>query len=271
MQLTVLRYPGGKARAVKHLKVHIPSDTVVVVSPYFGGGALELYLASHGVRIVANDLFEPLYNFWVMLQRHPDELVAAISLLREGFDKIAFHACRARIADAAGGAVDRAACYFAVNRTSFNGSTMSGGFSSSAVPERFTRSCVERLSGMRAVLSNVEFHNLDGVTFLRQHAHRGFAYIDPPYMLAAPCSNKLYGTNGDMHAAFDHAGLHAFLRKYDSRAWLLSYNDGLLIRELYDRCRIECVTWSYGMNTSKRSSEVIIRRHAGRIGLVAKL
>ena len=65
---TVLRYPGGKSRAVRHIVPLLPSADVYV-SPFFGGGAIELHLAqSMNKKIIANDKFEPLYNFWKCVQ-----------------------------------------------------------------------------------------------------------------------------------------------------------------------------------------------------------
>ena len=48
---TLLRYPGGKAKAVKILEKYIPENTTKIVSPFFGGGSLEFQLASKGIEV----------------------------------------------------------------------------------------------------------------------------------------------------------------------------------------------------------------------------
>ena len=64
MTKTLLRYPGGKSRAVSVLKDYFPKDMKKLVSPFFGGGALELYFAQQGVEVQGYDSFEELVCFW---------------------------------------------------------------------------------------------------------------------------------------------------------------------------------------------------------------
>ena len=35
-----------------------------MISPFFGGGSIELHYASQGVKVYGYDIFEPLTNFW---------------------------------------------------------------------------------------------------------------------------------------------------------------------------------------------------------------
>ena len=65
-----LRYPGGKTRAcaiIHDVVLHNfdITDFDTVVSPFFGGGSFEFYLQNrYGFKLVVNDKFRPLYNFW---------------------------------------------------------------------------------------------------------------------------------------------------------------------------------------------------------------
>lgn len=54
---TMLRYPGGKTRAIKVLAPLVPKNTNKVVSPFLGGGSFELYLTGLGIEVTASDLF----------------------------------------------------------------------------------------------------------------------------------------------------------------------------------------------------------------------
>jgi DNA adenine methylase len=67
---------------------------------------------------------------------------------------------------------------------------------------------------------------------------------------------KLYGVEGDMHSFFPHMALYSILRKRDK--WILSYNDCEEVRELYRDYQIHDAEWTYGMNKSKKSSEIVI-------------
>ena len=79
-------------------------------------------------------------------------------------------------------------------------------------------------------------------------------FLDTPYYLQK--ASKLYGKNGDMHESFDHEGL---LKVLDNTSnWVLCYNDCSYIRKLYTEYTIIPVDWSYGMNKTKKSSEILI-------------
>ena len=63
-----LRYPGGKSRAAKHLVPMIEAMGVTkMVSPFFGGGSVELECAARGIRVHGYDLFRPVVCVWQAL------------------------------------------------------------------------------------------------------------------------------------------------------------------------------------------------------------
>ena len=65
---TLLRYPGGKAKAIKVLSQYVPQDTKKVVSPFFGGGSFEFYLSEQGIEVEGYDIFKPVVNFWKVVK-----------------------------------------------------------------------------------------------------------------------------------------------------------------------------------------------------------
>lgn len=79
-------------------------------------------------------------------------------------------------------------------------------------------------------------------------------FVDPPYYLGH--NSKLYGCNGDLHEQFDHFALYNIL--IDKQNWLMTYNDCEFIRNLYADYTIVDCNWSYGMNKTKASSEIVI-------------
>jgi DNA adenine methylase len=254
-----LRYPGGKTRAIKHLLPHIPEGDIC--SPFLGGGSLELVLAEDR-KVYAYDAFYPLYNFWNCLYTDKQRLVQKVKKLWP-MDSDDFQSYRLvlqnlepklkdkKIPDDYKESYSAAAMYFAINRSSFSGATLSGGFSQQAADGRFNENSIKRLENFEAPNLKVGFLSFEESIVLHE---KEFLYLDPPYFLEE--KSKLYGKNGDMHEGFDHKLLHSLLTNRQN--WLLSYNDCEFIREHYSDYEIVPAAWAYGMNKSKKSNEVFI-------------
>jgi DNA adenine methylase len=248
-----LRYPGGKTRACKVLDEIIREkefDTSTIISPFFGGGSFEFYMyKKYGSKLIVNDKFTPLISFWLNVQTHKKELCEELRKLLNKVSKDDFTVLRNTIMGESDTFL-QAYKYFVINRCSFSGATLSGGFSEEASKKRFTESSIKRIENLD--LSNVEFHNKDFIDFLK--GKRGLVFLDPPYYLGQ--SSKLYGNNGDMHENFDHEQLFKCMKM--RKNWIMTYNDCEYIRDLYKDYEIRAVDWTYGMNKSKNSSEIVI-------------
>ena len=59
-----------------------------------------------------------------------------------------------------------------------------------------------------------------------------------------------------MHENFDHCKLFKCISK--RKNWIMTYNNCEFIRNLYKSYKIIDAEWSYGMNKSKKSSEIVI-------------
>lgn len=248
-----LRYPGGKTRALailEHCRTTEYPGRTFLLSPFLGGGSFELACADRGMQVYANDLFLPLYTFWKVLQENAqglhDAVMRSLPVSKETFVRLrqTIHELRDPL--------EMASAYFQVNRCSFSGATFCGGFSAQAAETRCNPSAVQRL--LAVDLSRVHLSQKDAVAFLQDHPEtpETLVYADPPYYI----TNYVYGKDGDLHQAFDHVAFAECLKA--RRDWILSYNDCPFIRELYAGCRFREVQWSYGMNASKASSELLI-------------
>ena len=75
---TPLRYPGGKSRALSKLFQFIPDlkDYTEFREPFLGGGSVAIEIGKRypHIDIWVNDLYEPLYNFWKVLQSDGQKL-----------------------------------------------------------------------------------------------------------------------------------------------------------------------------------------------------
>ena len=255
-----LRYPGGKTRACKKLEEILLRFTDLkkydtLVSPFFGGGSFEFYLQErYGLNLLANDKFEPLYNFWQQAKERNEELCSEISK-RLPVSKEQFYKYQRELVSETLIPLEQATNYFIINRCSFNGSALSGGFSEEASKKRFTKTSIDRIAKLD--LRQVTFSNLDFTDFLqnRERSPTSLLFLDPPYHLES--GSRLYGKNGDLHEDFDDKGLFDVLTR-SSSDWFLTYNDCPYVRELYKDYTIISLEWSYGMNKTKKSSEIIV-------------
>lgn len=242
-----LRYPGGKTRAVKILRAYVNRfyhGRTTLLSPFLGGGSFELAMLDDGYKLIANDLFVPLVTFW----NSDHAQVAQVVRAHMPVSKERFRELRNNITTME--PVEQAAAYFVINRCSFSGATFCGGFSAQASDGRLNEAAVKRLEQT----PRLAISNMDCCAFLdaNPESRDALVYADPPYYI----TNYMYGKDGDLHESFDHEALARKLLQ--RRDWILSYNDCEYIRNLYRGCRIFEENWSYGMNASKQSSEVII-------------
>lgn len=254
-----LRYPGGKTRACKildelFLENFDKNKIKTIISPFFGGGSFEFFLQNkYNFHIKGNDKFTPLYNFWnICKSERKKELVEKLFDVVSKITKEDFLHYRSNIIEE-NNLLQSAFEYFIINRCSFSGATLSGGFSKEASKKRFTKSSIERIQNLD--LSKFEISNLDFEDFIKNNGNENeLLFLDPPYYLGV--GSKLYGKNGDLHENFDHLKLYECLKK--QKKWIMTYNNCDYIRNLYKDYTIIETSWKYGMNKSKNSSEIVI-------------
>lgn len=238
-----LQYPGGKFRAVKHILSLIPRDVDMAVSPFVGGGSVELALVSLGVKVLAYDIFEPLVAFWQELIENKEALVKGVKsyypLAKETFYSLQKQKFDSRL--------EQAIVFYVLNRASYSGATFSGGMSPNH--PRFTESSIAYLE--RFDIENFKVKQADFKESISKHKDV-FMYLDPPYMI----EQNLYGRKGDAHRDFNHEGLRDLL--LNRQNWILSYNNCDKIQDWYKDFVKVTPKWSYGMSADKRSRELII-------------
>lgn len=242
-----LRYPGGKTRAVKHIVKLFPPELESLASPFIGGGSIELACAAQGVRVHGYDAFEPLVNFW----QETIEDAAKVARLAYQYYPLAkpeFYALQKRFFELTD-RTERAAAFFALNRSSYSATTLSGGMSPGH--PSFTESAIERLANLR--LDNLTVECADFSDSLARHAD-DFLYLDPPYPIGKG-KEKLYGIRGDLHRGFRHAELAEILRARDG--WVLSYNDCEMVRGLYHGYTFLTPEWGYSIGATSASANPV--------------
>ena len=203
---SILRYPGGKTRAIPIILPHLEAqEATTLISPFFGGGSIEIAWASKSIsrNVKGSDLYLPLATFWQKTLQTPQ--VVAQSVEKEHpISKERFNAIKEHIQNNDVDEDELAAFFYVINRSSFSGSTMSGGMSPGH--KRFTPSAIQRLREFHA--PNIEvahadaFRVLEGLIMCRKtlHGRRGPLYgrLKPLYRITQQ-RNPLYGKKRMMY------------------------------------------------------------------------
>ena len=206
---TPLRYPGGKSRAVPKLLQWLPSREITEYrEPFLGGGSMAIEMTRRlpeEIPIWVNDLYEPLYNFWVQLRDNGDYLHRELMRAKnfhpdEENAKKLFLDAKEQLNEDNTDPKDRAVLFYIINKCSFSGLTESSSFSKAASNSNFSIRGIERLPEysdliQRWKITNVSYEELVSDETLT------FIYADPPYDI----KDALYGHKGDKHRGFDHA------------------------------------------------------------------
>ena len=242
-QRSPLRYPGGKTRAVPAILALIPASENLFLSPFVGGGSVEIAICESGRSVQAHDVFQPLVNFWTSILQDAESLANRIQQYHPLGDERFYDLQKTSFTDP----LEDAAAFFVLNRSSFSGSTLSGGVSPGQ--PRFNQAAIERVRRFECPNLSVGFCDFkDSIP----NANDRFLYLDPPYLI----KSELYGKRGDTHRGFDHEALAKLLT--GRGRWVLSYNNCQEINELYRDYRIIEPQWTYGMGNQRESREVLI-------------
>ena len=241
-----LRYPGGKTRALKTLEKWVP-DYKEFREPFLGGGSMSLHFSKRypDRNVWVNDLYVPLYNFWVILRDHGEELsntISDIKLNNAGDDqhKSLFNKCLVDIKTQDG--MDAAVSFYILNKCSYSGLTENSTFSVTASRQNFSFLNISKLKMYSELIKNWKITNEDYSNLLDDDSNDVFVFLDPPYDI----KDFLYGRDREMHKFFSHElfseRVHACNHKY-----MITYNDNQTLRDLYSDKHITEWQLRYGM------------------------
>ena len=235
---TPLRYPGGKSRACTKMGQFFPDlrEYVEFREPFLGGGSVAIHVSKlyPHLKITVNDLYEPLFNFWVNLQMFGDELTKELKGLKitncnQDSARCLFAEMKDVINDSTKTDLERAVAFYVVNKCSFSGLTESSSFSAQASDSNFSMRGIEKLPEYSEIISNWHINQYSYEYCFRTDIHDGlFMYLDPPYEIGS----NLYGKRGEMHRYFDHDKFAEDCK--DSKVnMLVSYNSDQLIKDRF--------------------------------------
>ena len=233
---TPLRYPGGKSRACVKMDPYFPDlrNYDEFREPFLGGGSVAIHITKKYpfLKVWVNDLYEPLVNFWQVLQMFGYDLKSELvdlktahntpELARELFTK-----SKEYINDKTQSNFNRAVAFYIVNKCSFSGLTESSSFSPQASNANFSLRGIEKLPEYSKLIANWRITNCS-YDYLMDGNMGAFMYLDPPYDI----KDNLYGRKGSMHKGFDH---DKFAADCDANNMdqLISYNSDQLVKDRF--------------------------------------
>lgn len=272
MTRAVINSVGGKSRWLKQILPAFPDRPQVLVSPFLGGGSVELALWDKGWEVRGNDRHYPLRVCWNELRRDPSGFADRLQAFRDEHCpldkeranewKLAYFDLPANVSRA-----DLAFHFFVAHKLSFCSILSQGrrrGVSSGATRTFPSQQLIWRVRTFLFPEAH-GFHQVECHPYwewLDLHP-REFAYCDPPYRMEdVGKRNDLYGHNDDLHRDFDHERLAGILSSRPG-GWVLSYNESEWVRDRYRGVAdVHEITGTYNTKGSvgRRATELLIVR-----------
>jgi DNA adenine methylase len=267
---TPIRYAGGKSRAIKIISPYLDNEKKII-SPFMGGGSLEVNWASKGIEVIGYDLFDALVNFWDMLLNNKDELVKVLKTITptlEEYNRIkeilmrwentqemlkewkTDHYKRDEVISL--DSITAAAYYYFNHNTSYGPGYLGWG-SSVYMKEDKWNNMIKNIDKFNAPTLSVKQGSFENV--LPNHMEDTL-YLDPPYYLEKDGDNKMFAGVYPMknipihHDGFNHELLRDLLLKHKGK-FVLSYNNCETIREYYKDFEQVFPTWNYSMGNGE--------------------
>lgn len=252
---TPLRYPGGKSKATTKMAPFFPlKDNVKHYrEPFLGGGSVALWMTqNYNLESVwVNDLYWPLYNFWIHLRDHGETLSNALHETKRNYNtpdkaRELFEVSKKELSDKDTTNIEKAINFWIVNKCSFSGLTESSSFSKAASEGNFTLKGIADLKEYSKLIKNWKITNVSYENLLERQPDT-FIYLDPPYEI----SSNLYGRKGAMHKNFDH---DLFAKHcgdaFDSTDMAISYNDDQSVKDRFPNWNQKVFPLTYTMRSN---------------------
>jgi DNA adenine methylase len=267
---TPLRYAGGKSRAIKHIS-HLAKNEKTIVSPFFGGGSLEIFWASQHKKIIGYDIFDVLVNFWDVLLNKNDELVYELNKITptiEEYKRIKEELMKTpntqnmlsdwktdtyRRTDIVEIDNVKLAAYYYFNHNCSYGPGYLGWGSSIYLNDVKWQGMIDKIRKFKVPCMEVNRDSFENV--LINH-NQDFIYLDPPYYTEMDSDNKMHAAIYPMknipvhHDGFNHELLRDLLKNHKGK-FVLSYNNCETIRNYYSEFDQSFPSWNYSMGNGE--------------------
>ena len=249
----IVKWSGGKKDEIKEFSNLIPETIDTYVEPFFGGGAVFFHLEPK--KAVVSDVHKELVDFYNAIKNGQGKDIHEFLMNNPNTEEVYYNV---RDKFEVNTPLDNAKRFYYLRKTCYRGMLRYNRKGKFNIPygryKTFNFDEVKN-ENYKTIFENTKILN-DSFekVFEMCDDPKNFIFLDPPYYLNE--NSNLYGKNGDMHENFNHEKLFQVLNK--RKNWIMTYNDCDYIRDLYKNYEIREVKWSYGMNASKESSEIVI-------------
>ena len=261
-----VRWAGGKSRLLGVLLPHVPRRFRNFHEPFLGSGAMFFALRTRAQRCYLADANSELINLWLVVQKEPDAFLEHIQpyYLRQGEEE--YYSVREESPDSH---LDRAARFFYLNQTSWNGLWRENKWGVFNVPfgaREFRGISSEVLRNVSLSLQGVVIRETDFREAVSDVKQGDFVYFDPPYLPISDTS-KFSGYNGKRYRKTDLEDLAILCEKlsHEGVHWMVSNRDNEHIREIFSHATIIPFTTRRSVSAQnkrniqpKESPEVIV-------------
>ena len=248
--LSPIRYAGGKSLAVGHVIELLPENTKRVVSPFFGGGSIEIAMSKElGLEVVGYDIFDILCNYWKFQIEKPKLLYKKLKELKP--NKKTFEKIRLILNDIWKKKIKldplTLAVYYVYNFNLSYGPGFMGWSSDIYLDETRYKRMLERIRDFDP--QNLKVECADFQQVIKNHTN-DFLYCDPPYYIGD--DSKMFKGIYPMrnipvhHNGFPHEILRDLLKSHKG-GFILSYNNCPTIRKYYKEFQQLFPSWQYTM------------------------
>ena len=183
MRLPWLRWAGSKKRALSGLRAVLENlEYDRYVDPFVGAGSIYFTLVRSPAAILS-DVNKDLISFYRYLQQSPDELWSRLSTFPLRFSTDFYVETRKKFNSLPEG-LNRAATFFFLNRTCFNGiyrTNRRGEFNVPVGRKLFSFPRLEAFRHLSKCLQTAELLDCDFVETARYAKRGALYYLDPPY------------------------------------------------------------------------------------------
>lgn len=263
--VTLLRYPGGKAKiypVVKKIIVDNNLSNRIYVEPFAGGFGLGVKLMiNHDIgKFIINDLDYHIYSFWFCVFFKTKDLISKINQTdisltewkkqKNIYDKYQKYDI-----------VDVGFSTLFLNRTNFSGILKAGPLGGKSQEGKYKIDCrfnkkaiIDSISLVSKFRDNVEVMNLDVkelLIALKPRESDLFYNFDPPYVEKG---SELYSNS---FSTSDHNELKDAVDKIDTE-WIMTYDNVELIMNLYKFYKKSLFPLQYSASGKRLENEIMI-------------
>ena len=267
---TPIRYAGGKSKAIKTITPFVEQYDRII-SPFIGGGSLEVHWASMGKQVIGYDIFDALVIFWNVLLNRKDELINKLKEIQPNNQEYKIIKeillCWDKTQEMlAGWKTDfyvrenkldlddvTAAAYYFFNHNASYGPGYLGWGSKIYLNDKSWNKMVETIKNFNC--PNLSVYKKSYEEVISENSNE-FLYLDPPYYMGEDSDNKMHSAIYPMknipvhHEGFNHELLRDLLKNHKGN-FVLSYNNCETIREYYSDFEQQFPKWHYSMGNGE--------------------